>query len=64
MTKFQKDTIKFLIGKTIKEVEIDGFCFNIKFTDNSEIEYEASDGGYSTWDTKEALKEAEDVEAE
>lgn len=53
MSEHQKKTIKFLIGKTIKEVEINGFCFNITFSDNSKINYCASDGGYSSWGVKE-----------
>ena len=40
-----------LIGKTIKEVvSLDGFGFEIIFTDDSEFNYSASDGGYSGYD--------------
>lgn len=57
MGEFEEKTIKFLVGKTIKDVEIGGFCFNITFTDGSMIHYSPSDGGYSSWYTREA-KEA------
>lgn len=60
MNKYERDTIKFLIGKTIKDVEINGFCFNITFTDNSKIEYNASDAGYSSWGIKEAKGETDE----
>lgn len=42
MNVYEEKTIKFLIGKTIKDVEINGFCFNITFTDNSKIDYDAT----------------------
>lgn len=38
-----------LIGKTISKIEIDGYGVYIKFTDDTELEYSASDGGYSSW---------------
>ena len=38
-----------LIGKTIKYARIRGFDVEIEFTDGSTFEYDASDGGYSTW---------------
>jgi hypothetical protein len=49
MNEYEEKTKAFLIGKTIKDVQIDGFCFSITFTDNSKINYDASDGGYSSW---------------
>jgi hypothetical protein len=54
MTEYEAKTKAFLIGKTIKDVQIDGYCFVLKFTDNSRIEYYASDGGYSSWSIQEA----------
>ena len=36
-----------LIGKTIKEADIDGFGVYLTFNDGSMFEYDASDGGYS-----------------
>lgn len=41
---------KILIGKTIKAVELDGYGVKLRFTDGSKFEYDASDGGYSTFD--------------
>jgi len=41
---------KNLIGKTIKAVKLDGYGIQLQFTDGSRFEYEASDGGYSTYD--------------
>lgn len=42
---------KFLIGKTIKAVEeLNGYSVRLLFTDGSRFEYDASDGGYSTYD--------------
>lgn len=41
---------EILIGKTIKNARITGFDVEIEFTDGSTFEYDASDGGYSTWD--------------
>ena len=40
-----------LIGKTIKEViSLDGFGFDIIFTDDTEFNFNASDGGYSNYE--------------
>lgn len=41
---------KKLIGKTIKAVELDGFGVYLYFTDGSRFVYDATDGGYSTYD--------------
>jgi len=42
---------KKLMGKTIKEVVyLDGFGFDVIFTDGSEFNYSASDGGYSGYE--------------
>lgn len=40
---------KSLIGKEIKEIEVDGYQVYIKFTDNTILDYSASDAGYSAW---------------
>lgn len=42
-----------LTGKTISSAEIDGFGINHKFTDGTELDYNATDGGYSTFDITE-----------
>lgn len=39
-----------LIGKTISEIEVDGYGLKIVTTDGFVLRYEASDGGYSSWD--------------
>lgn len=41
---------KDLIGKTIENIEIDGYGIEMRFTDGTVFEYSASDGGYSCWD--------------
>lgn len=46
-----KEICKKLIGKTIKKVvSLDGFGFEIVFTDGTEFNFSASDGGYSNYD--------------
>lgn len=42
-----------LIGKKIKEITIDGYSLFIVTEDGIELEYQASDGGYSSWEIKE-----------
>jgi hypothetical protein len=37
------------IGKTIKDIYIDGFGFELLLEDNTKLEYDASDGGYSSY---------------
>ena len=39
-----------LKGKTIKYIRVDGFEVYIEFEDGTIFEYEASDGGYSSWE--------------
>ena len=43
-----------LKGKTISSAEVDGFGLVLKFTDGSRLEYNATDGGYSTFDIIES----------
>ena len=40
---------KILIGKTIKEVEVNGYGITLVTTDGIRLVYNASDGGYSSW---------------
>ena len=40
---------KDLIGKTIQEIEITGYGITLVTTDGMRLEYNASDGGYSSW---------------
>ena len=39
-----------LICKTIEKIDINGYGVEIRFTDGTELVYNASDGGYSCWD--------------
>lgn len=50
-------TDKDLIGKTIKEIEVDGGGIYIEFTDGAVLSYSSSDGGYSTWGVYKSVKE-------
>ena len=45
-----KDTEKMMIGKTITDVQINGFGITITLDDGYTLDYDASDGGYSTWE--------------
>ena len=38
------------IGKRIKDIDINGFGIFIVLEDGTELCYDASDGGYSTYD--------------
>jgi hypothetical protein len=40
-----------LVGRTISEIKVNGYGIHIKFTDGVIFDYDASDGGYSQWDT-------------
>lgn len=44
----EKDKLLF-ISKTIKDIYIDRFGFELLLEDNTKLEYSASDGGYSTY---------------
>lgn len=44
---------KRLVGKTIESVELSGSEVYLYFTDGSRFEYDASDGGYSTYNLYE-----------
>ena len=39
-----------LIGKTIKSIDVTGYGIVIITKDGYRFEYDASDGGYSSWD--------------
>lgn len=41
---------KKIVGKTIKKAKVDGYDVILEFTDGEIFEYNASDGGYSTFD--------------
>lgn len=40
---------KKLVGRTIKEIQLNGYEIRITFVDETIFIYEASDGGYSCW---------------
>lgn len=42
-----------LKGKTISSAQVDGYGITLIFTDESQFDYEASDGGYSTFSFSE-----------
>lgn len=42
-----------LKGKTIKSAEVNGDWITLTFTDETQFNYEASDGGYSTFSFSE-----------
>lgn len=37
------------INKTIKDIYVDGYCIELLLEDNTKLEYDATDGGYSTY---------------
>lgn len=43
---------KELKGKTIVNAEVNGYCVCLVFDDGTMFIYEASDGGYSTYELK------------
>ena len=49
-----------LIGKTITEVSINGYCVLMTVDDGTTLYYDASDGGYSMWEIY--MKGADDGE--
>ena len=42
-----------LIGKTIKTAKVNGYGIYIEFDDGTIFSYDASDGGYSSYDIEE-----------
>lgn len=57
--KWDKWDSKNLIGKTVIEVNIDGYEVHIKFSDGTEFDYYASDAGYSSWEIINSKTEEE-----
>ena len=45
-----EETNSRLIGKTIKKADIDGGGIELTFDDGEVFVYEATDGGYSSWE--------------
>lgn len=53
MNKHANNIGERLIGRTIEAVVLSGYEVYLYFTDGSRFEYDASDGGYSTYDLYE-----------
>ena len=49
-TKYEADTDKLLVGKTIRKAEVTGFGVKFVMSDGTVLDYDSSDGGYSAWD--------------
>lgn len=50
MSVYEEETRKELIGRIIKDVDIDGFGIRLELLGGKVLEYGASDGGYSCWE--------------
>ncbi len=48
--QYEKQTKEFLEGKTIVKAVVDGGNVELTFSDKTSFCYNASDGGYSTWE--------------
>lgn len=46
MTEKEKE---LFINKRIKDIYVDGYCVELVLEDNTKLEYDATDGGYSTY---------------
>lgn len=49
-----------LIGKTVTNAKVDGYGITLVFSDGARFIYNASDGGYSSYDLEEAESEVEE----
>lgn len=58
MTKSEIE--KALVGKTIVEADINGYGIYIWFSDGFKFDYNASDGGYSSYELTDEEEEEED----
>lgn len=50
---YTEKIVNKMIGKTIKNVDLDGFGMTIDFTDGTQFNFDASDGGYSEYEILE-----------
>lgn len=46
---YAENTNLWLVGKTIRKADISGHGMVLEFEDGTNLNYEASDGGYSCW---------------
>ena len=47
--EFERNANAALVGKTVASADVSGYAVRLKFTDGTEFDYNASDGGYSCW---------------
>ena len=53
------DVEERMLGKTVKEAEVDGFGIRMVFTDGAVFDYDASDGGCSQYELTEATADTQ-----
>ena len=46
---YEENTNRWLAGKTIRKAAVSGGGVVLEFEDGTNLNYEASDGGYSCW---------------
>lgn len=49
MREMDKEDRELFINKRIKDIYLDGYCVELLLKDNTKLEYDASDGGYSSY---------------
>lgn len=49
MREMNKEDKKLFINKRIKDIFVDGYCVELLLENNTKLEYDASDGGYSSY---------------
>lgn len=49
MTDYAYNTANALVGKKIRAIELSGYHVRLTCADDTVLEYDASDGGYSCW---------------
>lgn len=49
MREMDKEDRELFINKRIKDIYLDGYCVELLLEDNTKLEYDASDGGYSSY---------------
>lgn len=52
MTDYAYRSANAFVGKKIRALELSGYHVRLTCTDDTVLEYEASDGGYSCWTVK------------
>lgn len=49
MGEMDNEDRELFINKRIKDIYVDGYCVELVLEDNTKLEYDATDGGYSTY---------------